>query len=57
MNTQQQPSNDRIREQLGWKMKPKFEMVYCSQCGKGIGPGNEGFSSCDKHAHLTAVED
>ena len=27
----------------------KFQNVYCSQCGQGFGPGNEGFSSCKSH--------
>ena len=36
---------------------PKFEMVRCSQCGKGFGPGNEGFSHCKHHEHLAVVED
>lgn len=27
----------------------KFQNVYCSQCGQGFGPGNEGFSSCRSH--------
>lgn len=27
----------------------KFQNVYCSQCGQGFGPGDEGFSSCKSH--------
>ena len=27
----------------------KFQNVFCSQCGQGFGPGNEGFSSCKSH--------
>lgn len=23
--------------------------VYCSSCGEGFGPGNEGFSACRQH--------
>jgi len=28
----------------------KYQNVYCSQCGQGFGPGNEGFSICRDHA-------
>lgn len=57
MNTQ--PINDRMREMMIWKFRemPKFVMVRCSQCGKGFGPGNEGFSHCKHHEHLAVVED
>lgn len=27
----------------------KYQNIYCSQCGQGFGPGNEGFSSCKSH--------
>jgi len=35
----------------------RFPMVWCSQCGRGFGPGNSGFSHCRDHGHLTVVED
>ena len=28
----------------------RFPMTYCSQCGKELGPGNEGVSHCSDHA-------
>ena len=28
----------------------KFLDVYCSQCGQGFGPGDNGFSHCESHA-------
>ena len=28
---------------------PKFEAVFCSQCGRGFGPGDHGYSSCHEH--------
>lgn len=28
---------------------PRFPEVWCSQCGKGFGPGNSGFSHCHQH--------
>ena len=30
----------------GW---PKYEHVYCSQCGQYFGPGNAGYSCCAEH--------
>lgn len=35
---------------------PRFAMVTCSQCGGGFGPGFAGFSHCEDHAHLIALE-
>ena len=37
---------------FGWKQKPRFENVSCSQCGAEFGPGDNGFSHCANHAHL-----
>jgi hypothetical protein len=34
---------------------PRFQRVYCSQCGRGFGPRDNGFSSCVSHAHLRGV--
>lgn len=28
---------------------PKFQNVWCSQCGRDFGPGDHGFSHCDNH--------
>ena len=36
---------------------PRFDMVTCSQCGKGFGPGNEGFSDCRQHAGMQVKEE
>lgn len=37
----------------GWhaalKSKPRFPETFCSSCGKALGPGNEGVSSCKDH--------
>lgn len=27
----------------------KFQETFCSQCGQGFGPGDQGFSSCKSH--------
>lgn len=31
---------------------PRFQRVFCSQCGRAFGPRDNGFSSCRSHAHL-----
>lgn len=36
---------------------PKHPMVYCSQCGRGFGPGNHGFSHCSSHKGLKVIEE
>jgi hypothetical protein len=35
------------------KMKDglQFDEVFCSSCGQGFGPGNEGFSHCEHHRY------
>ncbi len=30
-------------------VRPRFELVFCSQCGESFGPGDEGFSHCADH--------
>lgn len=32
------------------EMEPRFPNVYCSQCGRDFGPGDNGFSHCRNHA-------
>jgi DNA-binding XRE family transcriptional regulator len=27
----------------------KFQETFCSQCGQGFGPGDQGYSSCKSH--------
>lgn len=34
----------------------KFPEVFCSQCGEGFGPGDNGFSHCESHAGLFSTE-
>ena len=34
----------------------KFPEVFCSQCGEGFGPGDNGFSHCESHAGLFPTE-
>lgn len=29
--------------------EPKFQEVFCSQCGQSQGQGEHGFSHCDDH--------
>lgn len=48
---------NRITALLGAQGQARFPMVSCSQCGRGFGPGEHGFSSCQSHAHLEVVED
>jgi len=35
---------------------PQHPMVYCSQCGRGFGPGSHGFSHCGNHKGLKVIE-
>ena len=28
---------------------PRFPETFCSQCGKGFGPGDSGYSHCHQH--------
>lgn len=35
---------------------PRHQMVYYSQCGRGFGPGNHGFSHCGNHKGLRVIE-
>jgi hypothetical protein len=30
-------------------MKFKFQVTWCSNCGREFGPGNHGFSHCEDH--------
>lgn len=34
---------------------PRFEHTYCSQCGKDLGPGEHGVSSCCDHGACRAI--
>lgn len=27
----------------------RYDNVFCSQCGRGFGPGDHGFSHCEDH--------
>ena len=45
----QQSAGDEIRR-LNREAAPRFESVWCSQCGRQFGPGNSGFSHCADHA-------
>ena len=33
----------------------RFTETFCSQCGKGFGPGDSGYSHCDQHLPEPAV--
>jgi|688.fasta_scaffold00370_84 hypothetical protein len=35
--------------------KPRFENVFCSQCGGEFGPGNSGYSHCEDHRKATGA--
>lgn len=35
----------------------KFQNVSCSQCGKGFGPGDSGYSHCSDHKGRTPVDE
>jgi hypothetical protein len=35
-------------------LTPRFQQTYCSQCGKELGPGDEGVSRCYDHTKVTA---
>lgn len=51
----------RVRQQHSDALRelpaPRFAQVFCSSCGQGFGPGDEGFSHCADHAHLQPDED
>ena len=36
---------------------PRFDNVGCSECGRGFGPGNAGFSHCADHIGRRALDD
>lgn len=36
---------------------PRFDNVGCSECGRGFGPGNTGFSHCADHIGCRALDD
>ena len=40
---------EQMKEHLATTGTPKFQKVWCSQCGKEFGPGNSGFSHCENH--------
>lgn len=35
---------------------PRFDNVGCSECGRGFGPGNAGFSHCADHIGRRALD-
>ncbi|MEN8511982.1 hypothetical protein [Burkholderia sp. RS02] len=35
---------------------PRFDNVGCSECGRGFGPGNAGFSHCTDHIGRRALD-
>ncbi|MBN3744643.1 hypothetical protein G3N96_04230 [Burkholderia sp. Se-20373] len=35
---------------------PRFENIGCSECGRGFGPGNAGFSHCSDHIGRHALD-
>jgi hypothetical protein len=35
-------------------MEYKYQQVFCSSCGQGFGPGNEGFALCRDHSSTRA---
>lgn len=35
--------------------KPRFEQVFCSQCGGEFGPGDSGYSHCEDHRKATGA--
>lgn len=48
---------DRIEDALLQQIErasPKFQNVFCSNCGQEFGPGNDGFSHCESHRGLKA---
>lgn len=36
------------------RVKPRFQETHCSQCGSTFGPGDHGYSDCDRHRDLHA---
>ena len=45
-----------IRQAAEDTNQPKFQETFCSNCGKGFGPGDHGFSHCENHKHLTPID-
>jgi len=54
---QETASNNSKVEKDKEEKKPRFKMTYCSQCGKGFGPGDHGFSHCVDHKGKKVVEE
>ncbi|PVX61275.1 hypothetical protein [Paraburkholderia unamae] len=49
-------NTDAYTFQIAWayaedhfKRQPRFSETSCSQCGKDLGPGDAGVSSCSEH--------
>lgn len=38
------------------RQRGRFSAVHCSQCGRGFGPGDAGFSHCAANKHLKAID-
>jgi len=55
--TQQQTTQAQQIKRIVAALAARFPMVYCSQCGRGFGPGNSGFSHCKHHENLKVIED
>ncbi len=41
-----------VEKKLAQPDAPRFSVTYCSQCGKALGPGNNGVSHCYRHGGL-----
>lgn len=41
--------NTQSRERNQQPSRPKFRETWCSDCGRGFGPGDNGFSHCRNH--------
>ena len=38
-------------------LESRFAETWCSQCGKGLGPGNHGVSHCEDHTDVDLQND
>ena len=45
----------KVVDSVRMPMLSRFAATYCSQCGKNLGPGNEGASSCCDHGACQAL--
>jgi uncharacterized OB-fold protein len=52
--SEKQPTHS-LFDTSGIRRRYRFELTSCSQCGRGFGPGDHGFSHCKNHRKASAL--